>query len=133
MALDYNGQLRRAFVQLHDILVESVNSSQLVEHLFASGVLSSDEHLELFEVSDRSDKTRRLLAMLYGSQHPKAFIQLRRSMKRHESSRWLVDEIDRRTFHYVSKFISAESGVLSSQKKRLPFRLFPYDRSKFCY
>jgi hypothetical protein len=99
MALDYNGQLRRAFVQLHDILVGSLNSAPLVDQLFASGVLGSEQHLELFEVCDRSEKTRRLLSMLYGSQHPQAFIQLRRSMKRHESSRWLVDEIDRRTFY----------------------------------
>jgi hypothetical protein len=110
MALDYNGQLRRAFVQLHDILVESLNCSQLVDQLFAGGVLGSEQHLELFEVCDRSEKTRRLLAMLYASQHPQAFIHLRRSMKRHESSRWLVDEIDRRTLfvnrnsiHFASK------------------------------
>jgi hypothetical protein len=74
--------------------VDAVNADSVVDCLFAAKVLSDVDFHMLTDISERTTKTRKLLALLHLSRHPEAFIKLHEAIKTVAAYSWLAEKVD---------------------------------------
>ena len=76
-------------------IIHSVDAAQIINFLFQEGVLGarSTKSLMLLK-NDPEEQCSQLLALLHTSEHPEAFVQLRRALENEPHLAWLVKRID---------------------------------------
>ena len=72
----------------------------IVDHLFSTKIISTDDCNRLRHVLVSTDRCRDLLSRLYVSLHPQAFIYLRLALL--DEYPWIVDEIDKQIPSLIS-------------------------------
>jgi hypothetical protein len=92
--MDRNKQLKEAYTVLYESVLVAIHPDSVIDFLFAAKVLSAADNLVLSEVEGYANKTRQLLALLHARGHPEAFVKLHAAIKREESYKWLVKQID---------------------------------------
>ena len=85
--------VRNIFRQLHSKIVNTVSPESVMEHLLSNQIISEDDCSRLRQVPVSTDRCGKLLALLYDSPDPQAFIYLRLALL--DEYPWIVDEIDR--------------------------------------
>jgi hypothetical protein len=94
--MTFNGhQLKEAYQTLHTKVVETVDADSAVDDLFAAGILSPADNLELDCINDRIKKTRRLLARLHNDIRPKAFTVLHEAINKAKVYNHLIEEVEK--------------------------------------
>jgi hypothetical protein len=93
--MDANSKLKEAYRSLNDIVVACVSPSDIVDSMFAAGILPTAKYSELCYVPDGPPRTRLLMAFLYMAGHPAAFTKLHETIKKQKPYDWLTEEIDK--------------------------------------
>jgi hypothetical protein len=93
--MTFNDQLKTAFETLHAKVVETINADSAVDHLFATGMLSPADTLELTGINERMKKTRQLLLILHSGGRPGAFIKLHEAIKKVKAYSHLIEEVEK--------------------------------------
>lgn len=91
-----NDVLKEVFQELHSTVVDTINTTAVVDRLFSDKVLGASDLHDLELITHRLDKCRRLLVLLHKSKHPSAFMHLRRAIQYEAAHEWLIAEIDHR-------------------------------------
>lgn len=89
-----NAELKAKFRQLHPQLI-GLNLSSVIDELFAEEVISDDDNNELANITNKTEKSRRLMALLHKSGHLDAFVKLRQAIANVPAYSWLIDRLDR--------------------------------------
>jgi hypothetical protein len=89
-----NEDLKKAFKELNVKVIKAVNADFSGDYLFSVDVLDYNDYLKLCYITQRSEKTRTLLALLHSGQHPQAFIALRQALAHDKAYQHVVNEID---------------------------------------
>jgi hypothetical protein len=89
-----NDELREAYQRFTQEAVDAVNADSVVDFLFQAKVLSNVDFYKLTDISERTTKTRKLLALLHLSRHPEAFIKLHEAIKTEAAYSWLAEKVD---------------------------------------
>jgi hypothetical protein len=89
-----NDELRGAYKRLTTEAVDAVNADSVIDFLFANGVLREADFRMLTDISERTTKTRKLLALLHDDRHPEAFIKLHEKIKTVADYSWLAEKVD---------------------------------------
>ena len=89
-----NDALKQMFQERHSFIAVSINPDSVMDALFSKKVIGADDFYRLREVPVSRDRCRGMLALLYISSHPQAFIHLRLALLDEYS--WIVDEIDQK-------------------------------------
>jgi hypothetical protein len=92
--MNSNHELQEAYRTLGTEVVKAVNPDFVVDSLFAAKIFSAAEHVMLTNISERTKKTRELLALLHSSRHPEAFIKLHEAIKADVAYSWLAEKVD---------------------------------------
>ena len=87
-----NEDLKQVFRNLHPRITNDVNPDNAIDVLFSKNIISEADYYDLRHVRGSSSRCRDLLALLYRSSHPRAFIELRLALL--NDYRRIVDEID---------------------------------------
>jgi len=78
---------------LHLRITKDVNPDNAIDVLLSKNIISEADYYDLRQVRGSSNRCRDLLALLYRSSHPQAFIELRLALL--DEYRQIVDEIDK--------------------------------------
>lgn len=89
-----NEILREAFLKLNVLVIGVVNVDSTGDYLFSVNILDEKDNLALSSITDRAEKTRRLMAILHAGKHPLAFVELRDAIGFEEAYSHLVDKVD---------------------------------------
>lgn len=92
--MNLNKELQGAYTTHTENVVHAINASSIIDFLFGAKVLGADDYYLLTVISERKEKTRRLLALLHTSRHPEAFVKLHEAIKKESAYDWLVKQID---------------------------------------
>jgi len=86
--------LKVKFQRLHSTVVNSVNTANIIDFLFQEGVIGGEDMRTLHEQRDPRQQCRNLLGLLHTSEHPQAFVQLYRAIRKEPYLQCLVGCID---------------------------------------
>ena len=97
--LDDNAVLKSAFYDLHDLVVRTVNISNVINGLYSRKVLTADDvrKLTILEGQDSVEACRRMLVQLQDSTNPNVYVHLRSELNKDPANAWIVSRIDERS------------------------------------
>jgi len=112
----HNTILKASFKLLHEVVVPAITpASNIIDHLYASCVLSDSQQYELAETNlNPRDRSRRLLSVLHKSGNPRSFVQLRLALSSDPAHSWLVDRIDEKCSEIIEMGVNAIRTSTSS-------------------
>ena len=88
-----NEALKQVFKSLQAQIITEVDPSCAADKMNAKDVITDDDYEEIFNVSDRSDRCRKLFMVLRRCPHSETFIHLRLALL--DEYPGIVDEIDK--------------------------------------
>jgi len=112
-----NEDIKNSCRELHEMIVTSVTSDSVIDHLFSKKIISTDDYNRLRQVPVSVDRCRDLLSRLYVSSHPQAFIYLRLALLDEYS--WIVDGIDKQIPSLISQLQQLQASRSSAGKLSL--------------
>lgn len=92
--MDSNDELQKIYKSLNTKVVDTINANDVIDFLFAADILSNADYHLLTDISERMNKTRKLLVLLHSGNHPKAFIKLHEAIKKQAAYGWLAKQVD---------------------------------------
>jgi len=90
-----NAQLRIAFKQFYDQVVQAINPTRVIDVLYSRAVLSDADNEQLLDIPQQQEKVRQLLTMLFRGRNPEAFIVLREAIGKDPAYQHLIGDIDK--------------------------------------
>lgn len=93
-----NDELKEVFQKLSETVVEWIDASSVIDHLFAANVLDVTDYDEVAKNYDKQGtaaQTRKLLSLLHLRNHPKAFVELREAIAKKPTNQHVTDDIDK--------------------------------------
>lgn len=90
-----NEQLKEAFKNFKDVVIEHVRADSIISFLFDDGVLNDEDVQAMNSIASDKMKTRTLLAFLHDGQHPQAFSALLGAIKQTPEYKGITVEIDK--------------------------------------
>jgi hypothetical protein len=91
-----NDVIKQIFTQLHQRLVEGMNSTLVIDALFSKNILHTRDAVQLHSIQLPDERCRRLLFLLHASGNPQAFVHLYSVLMEDASSKWLIEEVEKR-------------------------------------
>jgi len=119
-----NDILKQVFQDVRSDIATSVNPDSVMDALFSSQVLGSDDRCKLRQVPVSSDRCRDMMSLLFNSNHPQAFIRLRLALL--DDYSWIVDEIDKKLPSLTSQLQQLHLGQSTEGKHPLPQIIVSY-------
>ena len=87
-----NEDLKQVFRNLHLRITNDVNSDRAIDILVSKNIISEADYFDLRQLQSSRNRCRNLLALLYDSSHPQAFIELHIALV--DEYPWIADEVD---------------------------------------
>jgi ubiquinone/menaquinone biosynthesis C-methylase UbiE len=93
--MDSNSLLKEAYRILNEEVVYNVSATDVMDSLFAAGVLPAAKYSDLCHAPNGPQQTRLLMAFLHTVGHPEAFMKFHAAIiKRQVSYAWLVEAVN---------------------------------------
>jgi TolA-binding protein len=108
-----NDILKQVFQEQHEVIVDNVNTTAIMDRLFSAKVIGISDMHDLDLIPHRIAKCRRLLIWLHKSKNPEAFVQLYLAVRNEPANKWLIDHIDR-LYAAASETASPASAAAAS-------------------
>ena len=86
-----NEDLKQVFRNLHSRITNDVNPDHAIDVLVSKNIISEADYFDLRQLQSSRNRCRNLLALLYDSTHPQAFIELHIALV--DDYSWIADEI----------------------------------------
>jgi Caspase recruitment domain len=121
-----NNILKDVFQELHNAVVNNIDTSCVLDKLFSAKVITHIDMHELEFIKKPLKQCRRLLIILHKVQNPRTFIELREAIANQESYGWFVEIIDEKYNLLTSPSIQPQpqvNGVLSNPSLKENTRL----------
>ena len=91
--MSFNSQLKGVFQKINERIVDNVNPASVIDRLIQDTIITKADYDDLTPDSlGKTEKMRRIMALLYNSNNPQAFIVLRKALEKEYE--YFVKEVD---------------------------------------